>query len=88
VIDRVVALLVRQKVLVRLDDLLFHQDALNRLRADMTALKAAAGGRAAEIDVAAFKDRYGLSRKFAIPLLEFLDRERVTRRVGDKRIVI
>ena len=35
-----------------------------------------------------FKARYGLSRKFAIPLLEFLDRERVTRRVGDVRIVL
>jgi selenocysteine-specific elongation factor len=35
-----------------------------------------------------FKERYGMSRKFAIPLLEFLDRERVTRRVGDSRIVL
>ena len=35
-----------------------------------------------------FKDRYGVSRKFAIPLLEYLDRERVTRRIGDVRIVL
>jgi selenocysteine-specific elongation factor len=40
------------------------------------------------LDVAAFKDRYGMTRKFAIPLLEYLDRERVTRRVGDSRIVL
>jgi selenocysteine-specific elongation factor len=40
------------------------------------------------VDVAGFKTRYGISRKFAIPLLEWLDRERVTRRVGEARIVI
>jgi selenocysteine-specific elongation factor len=38
--------------------------------------------------VATFKDRYGLSRKHAIPLLEFLDRERITRRVGDSRVLL
>ena len=40
------------------------------------------------IDVAAFKDLAGISRKYAIPLLEYLDRERVTRREGDRRIVL
>ena len=49
----------------------------------MAALKAEGGGGVVRLDVAAFKDRYGVTRKFAIPLLEFLDRERVTRRVGD-----
>ena len=38
------------------------------------------------MDVAGFKERYGISRKYAIPLLEWLDRERVTRRVGDARV--
>jgi len=51
---------------------------------DVTAMK----GTAAKVDVAAFKDRYGLSRKYAIPLLEWLDRERVTRRVGDARVIL
>ena len=54
----------------------------------MAALKAAAGPGQARIDVATFKERYGVSRKFAIPLLEYLDRERVTRRVGDARVLI
>jgi len=40
------------------------------------------------LDVAAFKDMTGLSRKFVIPLLEFLDRERVTRRTGNERLVL
>ena len=40
------------------------------------------------IDVSAFKERYGISRKYAIPLLEFLDGERITRRVGDTRQIL
>ncbi|MCV4803474.1 SelB C-terminal domain-containing protein, partial [Escherichia coli] len=39
------------------------------------------------IDVAAFKQITGLSRKFAIPILEYLDRKGFTQRAGDKRIV-
>jgi selenocysteine-specific elongation factor len=35
-----------------------------------------------------FKERFGVTRKFAIPLLEYLDRERVTRRVGDARLIV
>jgi selenocysteine-specific elongation factor len=40
------------------------------------------------LDVAGFKDLTGLSRKFVIPLLEYLDRERVTRRSGNDRLVL
>jgi len=40
------------------------------------------------IDVARFKDLTGVSRKYAIPLLEYLDRERVTRRVGEERVIL
>jgi selenocysteine-specific elongation factor len=40
------------------------------------------------VDVAGFKDRFGVSRKYAIPLLEWLDRERATRRAGDARIIL
>ena len=42
-----------------------------------------------KIDVAVFKEiTGGLTRKYAIPLLEFLDRERVTRRVGNEREIL
>lgn len=51
-------------------------------------MKTSRPGETVTLDVAAFKDRYGVTRKYAIPLLEHLDRERVTRRVGDSRIVI
>jgi selenocysteine-specific elongation factor len=67
----------------RLDVLWFHAETLTALKADVMAL-----GRGATIDVAAAKARFGVSRKFAIPLLEYLDRERITRRSGDQRVVI
>jgi selenocysteine-specific elongation factor len=84
VADRVTMLLVRLKVLARVDDLVFHESALRRLKEDVRALRQ----EAATIDVGTFKDRFGVTRKFAIPLLEYLDRERVTRRVGDTRQII
>ena len=40
------------------------------------------------IDVPRFKDIAGISRKYAIPLLEYFDRERITRRAGDKRLIL
>ena len=88
VAESMARLLVRQRVLVRVDAFLFHDQALARLKRETAALKAAAGGAPATLDVAMFKDRYGISRKYAIPLLEYLDRERVTRRVGASRVVI
>jgi len=85
--DRMLKLLQRQKVLVTLETLIFHEQALRQLKADVAALKAAApgGGR---IDVGTFKERFGVTRKFAIPLLEYLDLERVTRRMGDARVIL
>jgi len=41
-----------------------------------------------KIDVAKFKELIGVTRKYAIPLLEYLDRERVTKRVGDEREIL
>ena len=39
-------------------------------------------------EVLQFKELFGITRKFAIPFLEFLDRERITRRVADQRVVL
>jgi selenocysteine-specific elongation factor len=86
VADRVARLLQRQQALVRIGTLWFHADVLRQLKSDIAAMKRP--GIETRIDVAAFKERYGLTRKFAIPLLEYLDRERVTRRSGDSRIVL
>ena len=87
VADRVVKLLQRQKVLVRVGALLFHEEPLERLKAAVEALKSPVD-RVQQLDVATFKQRFGVTRKFAIPLLEYLDRERVTRRVGDTRVLL
>ena len=58
------------------------------LKHDLAAIKEAAPAGDVRIDVGTFKERFGITRKFAIPLLEYLDRERVTRRVGDTRVLL
>ena len=85
--ERMLRLLLREDAVERLDTLVFHRDALDGLRADVARLKEGAG-EPVRIDVAWFKQRFGITRKFAIPLLEYLDRVRVTRRAGRERIVI
>jgi len=85
-VDRVLRLLQRQRVLVRVESLVFHEEALRELKSEIASMKASAG--VAKIDVSGFKERFGVTRKFAIPLLEYLDRERVTRRAGDSRILL
>ena len=76
-------ILLRQKKLVRVsEDLTFHRDALAQLRAELEARK---GQR---FNVPVFKEWTGVSRKYAIPLLEYLDRERLTRRDGDERLIL
>ncbi|HET7873376.1 MAG TPA: SelB C-terminal domain-containing protein, partial [Terriglobales bacterium] len=83
--QKLVTLLLRDRVLVKLaDELVFHQSALQELRQILAKYKA----QAPKIDVGKFKDLTGVSRKYAIPLLEYLDRERVTRRLGDERIIL
>jgi selenocysteine-specific elongation factor len=83
--QKLVTLLLRDRVLVKLaDDLVFHQSALHGLRQLMAAQK----NKSPKIDVATFKDLLGVTRKYAIPLLEYLDQQRVTRRVGDERIIL
>jgi selenocysteine-specific elongation factor len=83
--QKLVTLLMRDKVLIKVsDDLVFHQGALNELRKKLAAQKASSP----KIDVGRFKELTGISRKYAIPLLEYLDRERVTKRVGDERVIL
>ncbi len=76
-------ILMRDRKLVRVsEDLIFHAAALDQLRALLGTRK---GSR---FSVADFKDWTGCSRKYAIPLLEYLDREHITRRDGDSRIIL
>lgn len=83
--QKIVTLLLREKVLMKIsDDLVFHRSALEELRRQVALYKA----KSSKIDVAAFKEMTGVTRKYAIPLLEYLDRERVTKRVGDAREIL
>jgi selenocysteine-specific elongation factor len=76
-------ILVRQKRLLRInEDLVLHASAIERLRQILLPRKSQHFG------VGEFKEWTGISRKYAIPLLEYLDREHITRREGDRRLVL
>jgi len=84
--EKLLQILLREKALHRVTpDLIFHRQALAELRSKLAGYKEAKGER---ISVPAFKDLTGITRKYAIPLLEYLDRERVTRRQGDERVIL
>ena len=76
--------LVDQNRLVRLKgDVFYHKDALDQierhLRAHLETHR--------EITAGEFRDMLEISRKYAIPLLEHFDGQRITLRTGDKRIL-
>ncbi len=84
--QKLLQLLLREHVLVKVtEDLVFHRSAVTRLREMLADYKKRSGER---LPIAAFKELTGITRKYAIPLLEYLDRERVTRRVADERIIL
>jgi selenocysteine-specific elongation factor len=84
--EKLLQILLREKVLVRVSaDLIFHRDALNALTGLLAQYKKSKGER---IGVPAFKELTGITRKYAIPLLEYLDRQRQTRRAGDERVIL
>jgi selenocysteine-specific elongation factor len=83
--DKILQILLKEKTLVRVtEDLIFHRAALEELRRRVQRHKQ----QSPRLNVAVFKELTGLTRKYAIPLLEYLDRERVTRREGDERIIL
>jgi selenocysteine-specific elongation factor len=84
--EKILQILLRDKSLVRVSpELIFHRDALAQLRDRLSTFKKTKGER---ISVPGFKELTGITRKYAIPLLEYLDRERVTRRAGDERVIL
>lgn len=85
---KILQLLLEDGTLVRVqDELLFHRNALDKL---IVAVRGYGDepGHHGTIDVAAFKEVAGVSRKYAIPLLEFLDRQKITRREGERRRIL
>jgi selenocysteine-specific elongation factor len=85
---KIMQLLIDDRQLVRVQGEMFmHAHALDDLKTRLINY-AAQHEPDRLIDVAAFKDLAGVSRKYAIPLLEYFDRAQVTRRAGDKRIIL
>ena len=83
-IRRHITALQRNKTIVRMgsDDLFIHSAALQKLTEQIAVF------RGSTMDVGRFKQITGLSRKYAIPLLEYLDRQRITRKQGNERVVL
>jgi selenocysteine-specific elongation factor len=79
----ILQLLIREKILIRIGaDLVFHSRAIAELRAMLAPHKGET------FNVGVFKDWTNVSRKYAIPLLEYLDREHITKRVGNDRVLL
>jgi len=85
---KILQLLIDDRTLVRVQNEMFvHKGVLEELKGKLLAY-AARNEPERLIDVAGFKDLAGVSRKYAIPLLEYFDREHITRRAGDKRLIL
>jgi len=79
-------ILVRERVLLKIsNDVVLHHKAVDQLRKLVAEYKKTRGDRLGVVD---FKELAGVTRKFAIPLLEYLDRTGVTRRMGDYRVIL
>jgi selenocysteine-specific elongation factor len=84
--QKILQILLREKVLVKISsDLVFHRNTLQRLREVLAKYRKERGTR---LPITVFKELTGITRKYAIPLLEHLDREQVTRRAGDERVIL
>jgi len=82
IVEGVCRFLVESKVLVRLDNKwLIHRGVLDEVVSSVRQWETE------DFGVGEFKNRFSLTRKLAIPILEWLDSERVTIRVGNRRRV-
>jgi len=83
VVEGLLAYLVKRGTLVRLPGgWLVSREAVGEVVSRLRA-----SGKAA-VEIGEFKEMFGLTRKLAIPLLEHLDGEKITRRVGDRREIL
>ena len=84
-LERIQRVLLKDGTLVQISEgMVFHKDSLSRLKESIRSCKSTRD----RIDVAFFKEMAGVTRKHAIPLLEWLDRERVTQRSGNDRVIL
>lgn len=84
-LEKIQRVVIKDGTLVRIaDGMVFHRDVLEELKSSVRGFKT----QRQRIDVAFFKEMAGVTRKHAIPLLEWLDRERVTQRSGNERVIL
>jgi selenocysteine-specific elongation factor len=84
-IRRIFFWMVKERILVKVsEDLVYHRAIMDSIKKQIKD-RFASGSR---FGVADFKELFDITRKHAIPLLEYLDRERFTRRLGNDRIVL
>jgi selenocysteine-specific elongation factor len=82
---KIIQLLLKEQLLTKVNEtLIVDRAALQKLVDDVRARKSISP----KMGVGEFKELTGLSRKYAVPLLEYLDSQRVTRRVGDERVIL
>lgn len=83
-IDMLMYLVETGQLVMVSEDMFFARQAIETMQAQLIEL-----GQAKEKFLASdFRDQIGSSRKFAIALLEYFDRERITRRIGDERMLL
>jgi selenocysteine-specific elongation factor len=76
--------LVDQQKLVRLKgEIFYHRDVFEDIERQLRSYLEHKG----EITAGEFRDLLQISRKYAIPLLEHFDNQRLTMRIGDKRVL-
>ncbi|HEX5415611.1 MAG TPA: selenocysteine-specific translation elongation factor [Chloroflexota bacterium] len=76
-------LLARGEIVRVAENIAFHRDAFNQMRDDVVRRLGVAG----TISVAEVRDQFNTSRKYALALMEYFDQQRLTRRVGDARVL-
>jgi selenocysteine-specific elongation factor len=82
---KIIQLMLKENALVKIsEEMIVERKAIDKLIADVKALKL----KNPKFGVGEFKNLTGVTRKHAIPLLEYLDRQRVTRRMGDERVIL
>jgi selenocysteine-specific elongation factor len=84
-VRKVYFLMMRERILIKVsEELTYHREVLDEIKRKIRA----SYGPGSRFGVAEFKQLFDLTRKHAIPLLEFLDRERFTRRQGNDRVLL
>jgi selenocysteine-specific elongation factor len=84
-VETIFNLLIDQGVLIKISsNYIIHSAVLEELKIKLKDFAA----KKEKISVPEFKELTNTTRKYAIPLLEYLDRQKITRRVGDERVIL